>query len=95
MFLNSQINNSLRITLEVLKEKIRLNGCSQTHTRFDQMSDILVNCCRTWLVDHKQDRFSTFILIILEVHNTVILIFVRAIHCIFVLENCYKDDKKR
>lgn len=76
MFLNSQINSSLWMTLEVLKEKIRLNGCSQTHTLFDQMSDILANCCRTWLVDHKQDRFSTSILIILEVHNTVILIFV-------------------
>lgn len=76
MFLNSQINSSLWMTLEVLKEKIRLNGRSQTHTLFDQVSDILAKCCRTWLADHKQDRFSTFILIILEVHNTVILIFV-------------------
>lgn len=43
MFLNSQINSSLWITLEVLKEKVRLNRCSQTHTLFDQMSVILVN----------------------------------------------------
>lgn len=49
----------------------------------------------TWLFYHIQNGFATFIFVILEVLQAVILIFVWAIHCISLMKNCGMNRIKR
>lgn len=84
-FLNAQIIGCVWMALEKIGESLTgrtlccpVSVAVQTHTlaQFVKMSDMQANCGTTWVFNHKQDGFATFILIILEVHHTVILIFV-------------------
>lgn len=47
----------------------------------------------TWLFDHKQDGLTTGLFIVLEALDTVVLVFIGAVDCIFVMEDwCWEGE---
>lgn len=66
------------------------------HSCFFFCAGVLIhtNVHSTWLFHHGQNGFVV-VLVILEVHDAVTLVFVRAVHRVAVMEDCVMQRDKR